>query len=45
MELKFVEPSSGQPAALIKWFYPGTRDGHQFVYAPGKKRSSRRVHK
>lgn len=34
VELKFAEPASGQPAALMSWFYPGTLDGHEFVYAP-----------
>lgn len=37
VELKFAEPSSGQPAALMTWFYPGTLEGHQFVYAPGEE--------
>jgi Protein of unknown function (DUF2911) len=27
-----AEPGSGQPPALVKWFYPGHEDGHEFVY-------------
>jgi hypothetical protein len=37
VELGLAEPSSGQPAALMTWFYPGTLEGHQFVYAPGEE--------
>jgi len=37
VELKLAEPSGGQPAALMSWFYPGTLDGHEFVYAPGEE--------
>lgn len=34
VELKFAEPASGRPAALMSWFYPGILVGHEFVYAP-----------
>ena len=23
----------GQPAALVTWFYPGTENGHEFIYS------------
>ena len=26
------EQSNGRPEALVKWFYPGSTSGHQFVY-------------
>ncbi|MGA8142907.1 MAG: hypothetical protein WB987_03335 [Candidatus Acidiferrales bacterium] len=32
--MKFAEESNGQPPALMTWFYPGMREGHEFVYAP-----------
>jgi hypothetical protein len=28
----FTEHSSGQPQAIVSWFYPGRTDGHQFLY-------------
>jgi hypothetical protein len=37
VELQFAEPSGGQPAALMTWFYPGTLEGHDFVYAPSEE--------
>ena len=27
-----AEPGAGQPEALLKWFYPGSTSGHQFMY-------------
>jgi hypothetical protein len=32
--MKFAEASDGQPPALMTWFYPGMRDGYEFVYSP-----------
>jgi hypothetical protein len=32
--MKFAEGSNGQPPALMAWFYPGMRDGYEFVYSP-----------
>jgi hypothetical protein len=28
----FTERSSGQPQAIVSWFYPGRTDGHEFLY-------------
>ena len=28
----FAERESSQPEALLKWFYPGTTIGHEFLY-------------
>jgi len=28
-----AEPGNGEPAVLLKWFYPGHLEGHQFVYS------------
>ncbi len=30
--LTFAEGSNGEAPALVSWFYPGMRDGHQFMY-------------
>jgi hypothetical protein len=30
--ITFAEQSNGRPEALVKWFYPGSTSGHQFVY-------------
>ena len=27
-----AEQESGKPVVLLKWFYPGSLDGHEFVY-------------
>jgi hypothetical protein len=27
------ERASGKPVAILKWFYPGRTDGHEFVYS------------
>ena len=29
----FVERTSGQPDAIKAWYYPGTLDGHEFLYS------------
>ena len=28
-----AEEGSGNPVAILKWFYPGRTDGHEFVYS------------
>jgi hypothetical protein len=28
-----AEPESGKPPVLVKWFYPGRKTGHEFVYS------------
>ena len=28
-----AEPTDGQPAAIVSWFYPGMETGHQFLYS------------
>jgi len=30
--ITLAEQSNGRPEALMKWFYPGSTSGHQFVY-------------
>lgn len=30
--MTLAEQSNGRPEALLKWFYPGSASGHQFVY-------------
>jgi hypothetical protein len=38
--LTFAEPraeSSQNPDALVKWFYPGDLEGHQFIYSPKRE--------
>ena len=37
-ELKFAERSQHQPEALLDWYYPGHRTGHEFVYSNSSKR-------
>jgi hypothetical protein len=32
VELQIAPGTGNRPATLIKWFYPGTYTGHQFVY-------------
>jgi len=32
-ELTFAEPESGGPPVLLKWFYPGSDIGNEFVYS------------
>ena len=31
--ITFAEQGSGNPDALLKWFYPGCLTGHEFVYS------------
>jgi hypothetical protein len=31
--LTFAEPETGQPDALVNWFYPGRLTGNEFLYA------------
>ena len=31
--LTFAERPNGRPPVLIDWFYPGSLEGHQFVYS------------
>jgi hypothetical protein len=31
--ITFAEQGSGNPDALLKWFYPGRLTGHEFVYS------------
>lgn len=31
-EVTLTEPQSGNPAVLVKWFYPGEDIGNEFVY-------------
>jgi len=36
--MKFAEARDGQPPSLMAWFYPGMRDGYEFVYSPKTER-------
>ena len=31
--ITLAEPESGKPDVLLKWFYPGSLTGHEFVYS------------
>ena len=31
-ELRFIEVAAGMPAAIKTWWYPGAKDGYEFVY-------------
>lgn len=31
--ITLAEPESGKPDLLVKWFYPGSLTGHEFVYS------------
>lgn len=33
-----ASPEDGGPAALLKWFYPGDTDGHEFLYSGQEER-------
>jgi hypothetical protein len=33
--LTFVESSKGRPPVLVEWFYPGSLQGHEFLYSKG----------
>ena len=35
--MAFAKRSNGRPPALLEWFYPGMRDGHEFVYRPDRE--------
>lgn len=37
-ELKFAERPHNKPEALLKWYYPGSLEGHQFQYSPRHER-------
>jgi hypothetical protein len=32
-EVKFAEPRHGGPESLLKWYYPGLLEGHEFLYS------------
>ena len=32
--LTFAERDSTQPSAIVTWFYPGRKTGHEFIYPP-----------
>jgi len=34
----FAERDSMQPSALVSWFYPGRKTGHEFIYPPRDER-------
>lgn len=36
-ELVLAKQSNGNPAALLKWFYPSRATGHEFVYSPQRE--------
>ncbi len=33
VELTFAQPEAGGPPVLLKWFYPGSEIGNEFVYS------------
>jgi hypothetical protein len=35
--LVMAEQGSEKPVAILKWFYPGRTDGHEFVYSGSEK--------
>lgn len=35
--LTFAEGPAAQPVALVDWFYPGSLEGHQFLYSPNRE--------
>ena len=35
--LQFAEQGSGEPDALLKWFYPGRLTGNEFIYTKGQE--------
>ena len=37
-EVRFAERPHSQPEALLRWYYPGFRTGHEFVYPNSNKR-------
>jgi hypothetical protein len=34
----FAERESTQPSAIVTWFYPGRKTGHEFIYPPQDER-------
>jgi len=38
IEVTLAEQGSGQPDALVKWFYPGRETGHEFLYSKEKEK-------
>ena len=36
--LTFAERDSTQPSAIVTWFYPGRKTGHEFIYPPQDER-------
>src|ERR1700751_192843 len=36
--ITFPEQGSGNPDALLKWFYPGRLTGHEFLYSKQKEK-------
>jgi hypothetical protein len=40
-EIELVERPHEQPEALLKWFYPGTVTGHEFLYSSKREREFR----
>jgi hypothetical protein len=36
--VRLAEQGTGQPDALVNWFYPGDETGHEFVYADQKEK-------
>jgi len=37
-EIKFAERPHDKPEALLKWFYPGQLEGHEFIYSKRHER-------
>jgi len=37
-EVEFAERPHDQPPALLKWFYPGTQTGHEFLYSSEREK-------
>jgi hypothetical protein len=33
-----AQQGSGTPDALLKWFYPGSETGHEFIYSAGEEK-------
>jgi hypothetical protein len=36
--LTFAERAQGQPPALLDWFFPGSLEGHEFLYSAREER-------
>jgi hypothetical protein len=36
--VSFAERASGQPDAILTWFYPGMLEGHEFIYSKQEER-------